>query len=409
MYDGFYGLGGRPFDLTPDPRFLLLTPKHREALSHVEYLLAGRTSLALLLGEAGTGKTTLLRAARESSGRESDCVVTLDNPTLTRDEFFEFLAEGFHLGGDAGRSKTRVLRELARSLDERRQRGGVSALVVDEAQSLSGELLEEIRLLANLETRQAMLLSILLAGQPELAHRLNDPDLRQLKQRIALRGTLEPLTLPETADYIAGRLRIVGGDAARTFTRDAVEAVFVHAGGIPRTVSVICENALILGFATGARPIDRDVVLEVCHDLDLGPAPGRVPAAPAYAPVPEAPHPPPAYGPVPEAPHPQPASGPVPEAPHPQPAAVSSAPAALGPPPAPSPESDERAPSPRRAAAGEHQAEPGRWRRALGLLRFRRRGAPASLRLQMQRFDAPGERGFVLTPVAVELSEGKAE
>src|SRR6266702_4182950 len=231
MYEEFYGLGGRPFDLTPDPRFLLLTPKHREALSLVQYLLSGGPGLALLIGEAGTGKTTLLRAALQHPRRDGDCVVTLDNPTLTRDEFFEFLGDGFHLGGTVGGSKTRVLRELTQALTERGRAGAVSALVVDEAQSLSNELLEDIRLLAN----------------------------------------IEPLSLPETAEYIAGRLQIVGGDVARTFTGAAVKAVFTHARGIPRTVSVICENALITGFAVAARPIDRDVVGEVCRDLALQP------------------------------------------------------------------------------------------------------------------------------------------
>src|SRR6266511_2466840 len=139
MYEEFYGLGGRPFDLTPDPRFLLLTPKHREALSLVQYLLSGGPGLALLIGEAGTGKTTLLRAALQHPRRDGDCVVTLDNPTLTRDEFFEFLGDGFHLGGTAGGSKTRVLRELTQALTERGRAGAVSVLVVDEAQRLSNE------------------------------------------------------------------------------------------------------------------------------------------------------------------------------------------------------------------------------------------------------------------------------
>lgn len=271
MYESLYGLGGRPFDLTPDPRFLLLTPKHREALSHVQYVLSGRTGLALLLGEAGTGKTTLLRAAVEQA-RKDVRVVTLDNPRLTRTEFFEFLAEAFRLGATTAKSKTRALRELTAVLNEQHKNGGVTALVVDEAQSLSDELLEEIRLLANIETPTAKLISIILAGQPELGERLNQPALRQFKQRIGLRGVLAPLTLPETADYIGGRLRIVGGELAGTFTDDAVKAVFAHARGIPRTISVICENALITGFAVGARPIGGDVVTEVCRDLDLRPA-----------------------------------------------------------------------------------------------------------------------------------------
>jgi type II secretory pathway predicted ATPase ExeA len=278
MYEAFYGLEGRPFDLTPDPRFLLLTPRYREALAHVQYLLAGRAGLALLVGEAGTGKTTLLRAALELSPPGGEGVVRLDNPSLTRTEFFEFLADGFGLPIESVTSKTRVLRALTKVLTERRRKGITNALVVDEAQSLSDELLEEIRLLANVETPEAKLLSILLAGQPELAQRLNEPGLRQLKQRIALRAVLEPLTAVETGAYIAARLCVAGGALDATFTPEAVGAVHAHASGIPRTISVICENALITGFAVGARPIAREVVMEVCRDLDIRPILAETPA-----------------------------------------------------------------------------------------------------------------------------------
>ncbi len=374
MYEEFYGLGGRPFDLTPDPRFLLLTPKHREALSLVQYLLSGCPGLALLIGEAGTGKTTVLRAALHHPRRDGDCVVTLDNPTLTRDEFFEFLADGFHLGGTAGGSKTRVLRKLTQVLTERGRAGAVSALVVDEAQSLSNELLEEIRLLANIETQQTKLLSILLAGQPELSRRLNEPGLRQLKQRIALRGVLEPLSLPETAEYIAGRLQTVGGDPARTFTGAAVKAVFTHARGIPRTVSVICENALITGFAVAARPIDRDVVGEVCRDLDLQPAEEMFPAA-ETATVPQ---------PVAETltlPPREPAI-----------AATAGREEASGP---AGPKVEER------PASEPWPGEPaGRRRRVRDLLPFWKRREPGPPRLQAQHFDIDGRRGVLVTPVA---------
>jgi general secretion pathway protein A len=376
MYEEFYGLGGRAFALTPDPRFLLLTPKHREALSHLQYVLAGHTGLALLVGEAGTGKTTLLRAALNEARRDGDGIVTLDNPTLTRDEFFEFLADGFHLGRETGGSKALVLRELTHVLSERHQGKGISALVVDEAQSLSNELLEEIRLLANIETSDAKLLSIVLAGQPELAHRLNEPGLRQLKQRIALRGVLEPLTLPETANYIAGRLRIAGGEVARTFTREALQAVFAHSGGIPRTTSVICENALITGFAVGARPIDRDIVMEVCRDLDLPPTGGEVAAGGdgplgAHVPAPVAMRAPMAA---------TPAHGPEPGR------AVD----------------ERRPPSERQPGRGA-----GRRRRLLDLLPFWKHREPAPVRLQSQSFNVGRQRGVLLTPVALE-AVGKA-
>jgi general secretion pathway protein A len=363
MYESLYGLGGRPFALTPDPRFLLLTPKHREALSHVEYVLSGRTGLALLLGEAGTGKTTLLRAAVEQAHKDVR-VVTLDNPTLTRAEFFEFLATAFQLGATAAKSKTRALRELTASLQEQHKKGGLTALVVDEAQSLSDELLEEIRLLANIETPTAKLISIILAGQPELGERLNQPSLRQFKQRIALRGVLAPLTLSETADYIRGRLRMVGGEPTAIFTADAVQAVFAHSAGIPRTISVICENALVTGFALGARPVGGDIVSEVCRDLDLRP----VAAAPVSA-----------------------RSG--------HPVRVREAVEAPAPAPAPSPAA-AAAPA---AATERPRTADGRRRSVLDYVPFlslgKRRGQGAAP-IQTQYFDLDGRRGVVVTSSA---------
>jgi general secretion pathway protein A len=385
MYAEFYGLGGRPFDLTPDPSFLLLTPKHREALCLAQYVLSGSTGLALLTGEAGTGKTTVLRAALEDPRRAGDCVITLNNPTLTRDEFFEFLAHGFHLGPQAVGSKTRVLRELTQVLMERHRGGVATALVVDEAQSLSDELLEEIRLLANIETLETKLLSILLAGQPELAERLNEPGLRQLKQRIALRGVLEPLTLAETAGYVEGRLQTVGGDVTRTFTGAAVQAVFAHSGGIPRTVSVICENALITGFALSARPIDHDVVMEVCRDLDLAPA---GPALPAVR-VGGAPRGGPVLPSVAEAAEADPPRRPAAAAP----ARAAEPPAKAG------PMVEERPAGPAVPAARGP-------RRMLDRLPFWKRPA-GPLRLQTHYFDVDGRAGVVVTPVADERRTAK--
>ena len=267
MYQEFYGLKSRPFDLTPDPRFLLLTGRHREALSTLQYALAGHKGVALVVGEAGTGKTTLIHAALEQ--RTDDLPLLLSNPALTRSEFIEFLAEGFNLPAEAATSKTRCLSALTRVLKERHAAGSVAALIIDEAQCLPDELLEEVRLLANIETPQEKLLSIILVGQPEIADRLNRPAQRQIKQRVGLRSTLTPLDEAETADYIATRVKVAGGTCDSLFTKDAITAIYEHAGGIPRTVSVICDNALVTGFALDWRPVDRDVILEVCRDLDL--------------------------------------------------------------------------------------------------------------------------------------------
>ena len=272
MYEAFFGLASRPFDLTPDPRYLFLTSSHREALSNLEYGITARTGVTVLVGEAGTGKTTLIRATLESRDRAKTKSIYLNNPTLTRSEFLEFLADQFELPREAAESKTRLLRELEVVLQKLLNEGITPVLIIDEAQSLPYELLEEIRLLANIETAKDKLLPIILAGQPELATRLNHPSLRQLKQRVGLRCELRPLDLPETGAYITARVRVAGGNAAELFTREAVIAVHERSHGIPRVISVICNNALIGGFARGTKPVTTDCVLEVCRDFDLSKA-----------------------------------------------------------------------------------------------------------------------------------------
>jgi type II secretory pathway predicted ATPase ExeA len=269
MYEAFYGLRERPFELTPNPRFLFMTARHREALTTLEYGLSARTGVALLVGDAGTGKTTVVHAALQSQQVRQSLAVYLNNPSLTRQEFVEFLAAGFGLSVEATRSKTRCLAELTDTLVARHASGVMSALVIDEAQCLPDELLEEVRLLANIESTSDKLLSIILAGQPELATRLNHPSLRQLKQRIGLRCSLAPLTLAETTAYIAARVRVAGGEAASLFTPDAVQLIHERSGGIPRTISVICDNAFVAGFALDRQPIDRSIVQEVCNDFDF--------------------------------------------------------------------------------------------------------------------------------------------
>jgi type II secretory pathway predicted ATPase ExeA len=268
MYERFYGLGAPPFELTPDPRYLLLTRQHREALSVLQYGVS-RKGLTLLVGEAGTGKTTLIHAAMRESREEDAIAVYLNNPILTRDEFVELLAVGFGLRQEARTSKSRFLLDLHQRLLERRAAGRVTTLIVDEAQCLPCELLEEIRLLANIETESDTLLPIVLSGQPELAQRLNDPALRQLKQRVALRATLAPLDLEETGAYVTNRLRVAGGAETPLFTSTAIETVYRHSSGIPRTISVICDNALVAGFAMRRTTIDSEIVMEVCRELDF--------------------------------------------------------------------------------------------------------------------------------------------
>ena len=269
MYQRFYGLRELPFELTPNPRFLYLTPRHREALSNLHYTLSAGKSITVLIGEAGTGKTTLLRAALESEHGKRVRWFYLNNPVLTREDFIRTLAVRFQLGPDAAESKAVFLEALERSLTTWRAQGEMTVLVVDEAQSLGRDLLEEIRLLANIETSSEKLMVVILAGQPEFAARLNEPGLRQLKQRVALRCEIAPFELAEAAAYISSRISTAGGESSRMFTREAVEAIHQYSQGIPRTINVICDNALLGGLAAGRPLVDSRIVLDVVRDFDF--------------------------------------------------------------------------------------------------------------------------------------------
>jgi general secretion pathway protein A len=273
MYQRAYGLTDLPFELTPDSKFLFLSARQREALSVLQYGLFAAKPITLLIGEAGTGKTTLITAALESDRCRHVRCIYLNNPALRVDDFVRLLAIKFDLGPEAGNSKAVLVDRLERHLLERHDRGETTALVIDEAQTLSVELLEEVRLLANIEKPSAKLLPLVLAGQPELADRLEEPGLRQLKQRVTLRCELEPFTLSDTATFIASRIRTAGGDPSRLFTREAVALIHEYSRGIPRTISVICDNALVSGMALGGRRVDRPIVIEVGRDLRVSPGP----------------------------------------------------------------------------------------------------------------------------------------
>ncbi len=281
MYQDFYKLRELPFELTLDPKYVFLTSGHREALSNIEYGLCAAKPMTVLIGEAGTGKTTLLRAALKREQCRSVRCVYFGNPALTRDEFIAMLAARFELGPEAARSKAVLLDQLERVLRERRAHGEITALVVDEAQRLSNELLEEVRLLANIETPTEKLLPIVLAGQPELGDRLEDPSLRQLKQRVVLRASLSPFELRETAAYIACRITVAGGVPSKMFTHEAVRLIHEYSLGIPRTINVICDNALVTSMALDRQLVDSAAVLEVCRDFALHRRGGSSPVPPA--------------------------------------------------------------------------------------------------------------------------------
>jgi len=269
MYEDFYGLRERPFELVPNPRFLFLSQHHQEALTHLNYGLSGRPGITLVVGDAGTGKSTLIRAALESAHGVGSRIAVLANPTLTRAEFYEHLAGALGFSSDAANSKTAFLREMDEAIAESRNTGGIVAVIVDEAQSLPKELLEELRLLSNAGSDGHGSLTLVLVGQPELSERLNDPSLRQLKQRIALRAELAAFSLKETAGYIASRITIAGGRADQVFTRDAVLAIHAASKGLPRVISVLCDNALVTGFASNIKPVGSAIVADVCKDFDL--------------------------------------------------------------------------------------------------------------------------------------------
>lgn len=285
LYGEYYGIAEAPFDLTPNPKFLFLSPRQREVLSNLRYALATSKGFTLILGDAGTGKTTLVRTALGELGDSTSRYVLINHPSLSLDDFYRYLAREFALSAEAATSKAIFLSELQAAVQARFAAGGLTGLIVDEAQSMSHELLEEIRLLGNIETSTTKLLNIVLCGQPELSLRLNDPALRQLKQRIALRCELQHLTAEETFSYVSGRLRIAGGSPGDIFTGDAVMAVHSASAGVPRTINVLCDNALISGFAAERKPIDARIVEQVCRDFDFGSTVPEVAEATSAVPV----------------------------------------------------------------------------------------------------------------------------
>jgi type II secretory pathway predicted ATPase ExeA len=270
MYKGFYNLQRNPFEITPDPSFLFPTKRHNEALASLYYGVTAHRGFVVLTGEVGTGKTLILRSVLGLLQRRDVAFALIFNPTLTPLEFMRYIALDFGLPV-TGKAKDELIHVLNGFLLQRHQRGLTTILVVDEAHHLSAEILEEIRLLTNLETSQQKLLQIVLAGQPELDQKLDSHELRQLKQRIALRCHLDPLGMNETREYMARRLQIAGAPAAgQIFSGPAIEAVFRHSRGIPRLVNTICENALLSGYAKQAATITPDIIDGVARDLRLG-------------------------------------------------------------------------------------------------------------------------------------------
>jgi general secretion pathway protein A len=260
MYKQFFGLQANPFNLSPDPRYLLLTPPAEEALACLTYGIQKRSGFILLTGEVGTGKTTLIHKLLGWLKAQGLPTAYSFNSLLDSAQLFEFLLADLGLAKANEGSKTRALLELYNFLLERFRSGRTTVLIIDEAQNLSRELLEEIRLLTNFETATEKLLQVVLVGQPELEAKIRQPELRALRQRVALQAKLYPLTAEETGQYVARRLQVAGANGTTIFDATAIAAIYRHSDGIPRVINVLCEHALVSAFADQQKTISADLI-----------------------------------------------------------------------------------------------------------------------------------------------------
>ena len=273
MYAEFYGLKELPFALTPDPRFIYFTPSHTEVMANLHYGIESGKGLVVVTGEVGTGKTTILRWMMQRLDRNV-LVAYIFNPRLSVPEFYQHVATLLDIR--KWETKSELLMELGRALENRHSRGLRTVLIVDEAQGLSPHVLEEIRLLSNFESNTAKHLQIVLTGQPELREVLNNPDLRQLKQRVALRCVIQPLpNVEETERYITSRLLVAGAETLDIFSAEAVDYIYRCSAGIPRNVNNLCDNALLAGYSAGEEIIGPELIEEVAVTFDMLPTPDR--------------------------------------------------------------------------------------------------------------------------------------
>src|SRR5271168_4743548 len=269
MYKEYFGLRANPFNVNPDPRYLFLTRHTEEALACLTYGIQSRKGFVLLTGEVGTGKTTLINKLMEWLRLQQVATAFIFNSRMDVPQFLDFMMADFGVPCD-GQSKSQLLQRLYNWLLDRYRAGETAVLVIDEAQNLSDEVLEEIRMLTNLETFTEKLLQIVLVGQPELELKLKQPQLRQLRQRLTLRAKTHPLTLEETKAYVQQRLRIAGSNGQQIFDPEAVVAIHRYASGIPRVINLLCEHCLVSAFVDQQKIIGPTVVDGVARDFDLG-------------------------------------------------------------------------------------------------------------------------------------------
>ncbi len=269
MYKEFFGLDDTPFTLTPDPRFIVFTPSYNEVLASLYYGLENAKGLIVLTGEVGTGKTTALRWILRRLD-SSVLAAYVFNPRLSIDEFYHHVTQ--MLGIKDWTNKAELLSVMGKVLEERHRRGLRTVIIIDEAHELSDYVLEEIRLLLNFESDNAKHLQIVLTGQTELREKLNQPNLRQLKQRVALRCNMHAFPNVEEVDrYITERLLIAGSDQPNVFTQGAVDFIYQCSEGIPRNINNLCDNAMLAAYAAGEPTIGRQIIEEVAENLDLLP------------------------------------------------------------------------------------------------------------------------------------------
>jgi general secretion pathway protein A len=269
MYKAFFKLARNPFEISPDPYFLYATAQHQEALAGLYYGVTARKGFVVLTGEIGTGKTLLIRCLQELLDRNHVAYAFVFNTRLSSEQFLRFVAAELGLSPPPT-SKSDLLVSLSRMLTERHQRGLTTVLLVEEAQHLTPVVLEELRLLTNLETPQGKLLQIALVGQPELAAMLESPSLVQLKQRITLRFGLSLLSEEETSAYVQYRLKLAGSNNGQIFKPAALKRVYCYSQGIPRLINTLCNNAMISAFALGSEEVTPELIEEAASDLALG-------------------------------------------------------------------------------------------------------------------------------------------
>lgn len=268
MYKEFFGLRANPFNVNPDPRYLFLTRHTEEALACLTYGIQSRKGFVLLTGEVGTGKTTLINKLMEWLRLQQVATAFVFNSRLDVPQFLDYMMTDFGIPCES-ESKSQILQRLYNWLLDRYRAGETATLIVDEAQNLSDEVLEEIRMLTNLETFTEKLLQIVLVGQPELEVKLKQPQLRQLRQRLTLRAKTHPLELEETRAYVQQRLRIAGATGPAIFEPAAVTAVHSASRGIPRVINLVCEHCLVSAFVDQKKTVSVEIVEQVARDFDL--------------------------------------------------------------------------------------------------------------------------------------------